>query len=80
MGKAGLCVRHAVLFDHWLGFCGGSEVYANPQFNQEQRRQVHRRWLRSAPADELARVLVERRVPASAVADQASGGTDGGSA
>jgi len=77
--KAQLCVRHAVLFDHWLGFCGGAAIYANPQLNRAQRRDEHRRWLRSTAADELVRVLVARRAPLeSGPADGPSGSEDGG--
>lgn len=63
IGKAQLCVRHAVLFDHWMGFAGGEQVYADPQLNREQRRDRHRAWLRSTPAADLVLVLRTRRAP-----------------
>jgi hypothetical protein len=58
--KAKLCVRHAVLFDHWLGFEGGLKVYRSPQLNQEQRREEHRRWLRTTAPERLTEVLEAR--------------------
>lgn len=63
VGKAQLCVRHAVLFDHWMGFEGGEQVYADPQLNREQRRARHRAWLRGTPPADLILVLRARRAP-----------------
>lgn len=63
IAKTLLCVRHAVLFDHWHAFEGGEAIYSDPNLNREQRRDVHRRWLRTASAIEIERILRERHLP-----------------
>lgn len=57
----GLCLSHAVLFDHWLGFAGGLEVYRS-QASQEEKRQRFRGWLTQMPAPGLDLILVHRHV------------------
>lgn len=64
VGHLDLCVRHAVLFDHWLAFAGGSKVYATPEMDREQKRQLHRDWLAQLAAEEATRILGARHAPA----------------
>lgn len=68
MDRLGLCVRHAVLFDHWHAFEGGEAIYCDAALNKEQRREEHRRWLRSADGDALQAILEERHAPPIATA------------
>lgn len=58
-----LCVRHAVLFDHWLAFAGGSRVYATAEMDRRKKREVHRRWLVQLSAVEASQILGGRHAP-----------------
>jgi hypothetical protein len=66
IAKACLCVRHAVLFDHWHAFEGGELVYADQNLDREKRRDAHRRWLRTATDTEIAHILLGRHLPTGA--------------
>lgn len=63
VAKVDLCLRHAVLFDHWLAFAGGSKVYANQEMDREAKRAVHRRWLGHLQIGEAAHILEGRHAP-----------------
>lgn len=59
VGKADLCLRHAVLFDHWHAFEGGEAIYAG-DLSREQKRDEHRSWLRTRTKAQLTQVLKVR--------------------
>lgn len=60
VARVSLCVRHAVLFDHWLGLEGGHEIYARSGLSREQKREQHRRWLQLVTAERITEILGER--------------------
>lgn len=60
VGKLSLCVRHAVLHDHWLGFAGGSAVYARKDLDREAKREAHRDWIRATNEREIMDILEAR--------------------
>lgn len=57
----GLCLVHAVLFDYWLGYVGGLEVYRSG-IPQEEKRQRFRGWLAGMPVAGLDMILVHRHL------------------
>lgn len=57
----GLCLVHAVLFDHWLGHAGGQEVYRGSR-PIEEKRTAFREWLAHMPTAGLDMILVARHL------------------
>ena len=70
----GLCVRHAVLFDEWMGHHGGEDVYRHPGLSRDEKRKRFQAWLVGLRTSDLNAILEKRHsVPGEFVEKERAG-------